>query len=338
MGVYLSDLRRRTLSDPWGRPIGRLDDLIARGGGDEPPVLVGVRARRGRAEIILPVDAVALHDAPVPRLIPVDTIVAQGSVQRGAGDLLLGRDVLDRQVIDLRGRRVVRADDVLLAENTGWWRVTGVTTGPRAVLRRLLPWRLRPHTAGTDACLLAWADLALLPRLVHDAVEPVDGRPLVALQPADLARIAAAVSIRQAAALLAALDDAQAAATLAVLGPGRRVTLVGTLMGSMGAPRLAAILGQMPPTSAGALLADLAPEAATALLRRLEPSVAAPLHARLAYPRVSVGGAMTAAVILVPAWPPIGVQGRCPSISSGDVAPARRSSSRLSQPSSYPAC
>jgi len=229
MAVYVSNLRGRTLVDPWARPIGRLDGLIVCGGGDEPPVLIGVRARRGREEITLPVDAVALRDAPVPRLIPVDTLRAYDPVRRGEGDLLLGRDMLDRQVIDLHGRRVVRADDVLLDEDTGWWRVRGVETGAGALRRRLLPRSLRPQPADAGARLLAWADLALLPRLGPDTVAPADGRRLATLHPVDLARIAAAVPPRQAAALLAALDDARAAATLALLEPGRRVTLVGPL-------------------------------------------------------------------------------------------------------------
>jgi hypothetical protein len=36
MAVYVSDLRKRTLVDPWARPIRRLDDLVARSNGDDP--------------------------------------------------------------------------------------------------------------------------------------------------------------------------------------------------------------------------------------------------------------------------------------------------------------
>lgn len=51
----------------------------------------------------------------------------------------LGRDVMDSQVVDVMGTRVVRVNDVRLAGLGSDWRLDGVEVGVRALLRRLLP-------------------------------------------------------------------------------------------------------------------------------------------------------------------------------------------------------
>jgi len=161
MGVYVSDLLGRTLVDPYARPVGRLDDLVAAPVGADPPVVRGLLVRRRRDTVFLPIDAVALLDAPLSRVIAVAAPAALRPIAR-RGDVLLGREVLGRRIIDRRGPRVVRAHDVALDEDTGWWEVAGVDTGAWAALRRLLPDALRPRACAGD-CLRPWADLAVLP-------------------------------------------------------------------------------------------------------------------------------------------------------------------------------
>ena len=161
MGVYVSDLLGRALVDPYARPLGRLDDLVAAPVGADPPLVRGLLVRRRRDTVFLPIDAVALLDAPLSRMIAVAAPAALRPIARG-GDVLLGREVLGRRMIDRRGQRVVRAHDVALDEDTGWWEVAGVDTGAWAALRRLLPGALRPR-ARAGNCLRPWADLAVLP-------------------------------------------------------------------------------------------------------------------------------------------------------------------------------
>lgn len=115
--------------------------------------------------------------------------------RRQADDLLLGREVLDREVIDLHRPRVVRANEVLV-DPARAWRVVGVD---------------------------------LLARLVPDGVLDADHRRLARVVPADLARICAALPPRQAAALLATLDEARAADTLALPPQPRQGAVLATL-------------------------------------------------------------------------------------------------------------
>jgi magnesium transporter len=303
VSLYLSDVIGRPLVNAQGRPLGRLVDLVARSTDDEAPPLLGAVVRRGHEDLWLPIDAVALLDAPRSRLILVETVAALRPLRPGrARDLMLGRDLLDREVIDVRCRRVVRVKDVPLDDTAGHWAVWGVDCGVRAALRRLMPTVLQPWVTDKGGGLLPWAAVALLPRLAPGGCAAADGRCLAGLTGADVARIVGAVPLRQAVSLLAVLDDARAAAALTRLPRGRAARLLERL----GPTQSAALLGRLPAHSAAALLSDLAPARAATLLRRMDPDVAAVAHARLTYPRGTVGALMSVPTALVPAWLHVG--------------------------------
>ena len=148
----LADLVGAPVREESGATVGRIADLGARLGGDRPPVTsLHVRLRRGGVRT-LPWDAVVRVDA--------GAIVRSGAAQASPTDeLLLGADVLDRQIVDLRGRRVTRVGDVELVEDGRLLRVAAVEIGPEAILRRLglrrVARRFRPR-------LLPWEELHLL--------------------------------------------------------------------------------------------------------------------------------------------------------------------------------
>src|SRR4029077_13550944 len=59
--------------------------------------------------------------------------------ERRPQEVLLKKDVLDRQLINVEGARLVRSNEIELARLDGWYRVVGVDVGPRGLVRRLLP-------------------------------------------------------------------------------------------------------------------------------------------------------------------------------------------------------
>ena len=114
-----------------GTRIGKLDDLIVQLGTDDPRVVaLRVRVehrRRGR----VPWSAVASFTDEVA--ISADP----ATDEVGDDELLLGRDVLDTQIFDVRGRRLTRVADVELALQEGELRVVGVDVGVAPLLLRL---------------------------------------------------------------------------------------------------------------------------------------------------------------------------------------------------------
>ncbi len=293
--MYLSDLLGRTLDDPRGQRVGRLRDVVARVEGDGPPTVIGLLVARRGQDVFLPLAAVA-------RLGPPPILRAGGrpdrleAYARRPAEILLGRDVMDGQVIDLRRPRVVRVNDVALGESTGVWRLAGVDTGPHALLRRLLPRALRPRD--DRARLLPWAHLELLASEVPGGGVAPDHRRLARLHPADIARVADAVPPRQASEIVAALPDDLAADTMQEMIDAKQADVLEQLDPA----RAADILDRMAPDDAADVLAELEPEDVDGVLRRMEPAEAADVHALLTYPKDTAGGLMTTDYALAPPW------------------------------------
>lgn len=135
-----------------GRRIGRLGDLGTAPGEPAPAVTGVVVNRRGEPPAWAAWDAVQRLDEDGVVLAP------EAALEAPRAEVLLARDVLDAQLVDLSGRRVVRVGDVRLRLDDRALYVEGVDAGLDSVLRRLGLARLA-RRAPRDA--IAWADLHL---------------------------------------------------------------------------------------------------------------------------------------------------------------------------------
>ncbi|SRX82487.1 cation transporter [Methanocella arvoryzae MRE50] [Mycolicibacterium parafortuitum] len=146
-----------------GGVVGRIADLIARPAGeaDLPVADQAVLSRRGKGSVVVPLGAVDLVHPHHLRLNDDVSDLPSFATESLADDaILLVRDVLDSQVIDIAGQRVTRVADVVLARrHDGRIEVVGVEVGFDAVLRRLgMDWVAEPMRR--DA--IAWTDLHLM--------------------------------------------------------------------------------------------------------------------------------------------------------------------------------
>ena len=144
-------LRRPVRLD--GRRIGRLDDVGVTAGDGEPVVAGVVVARHGQAPAWVPWSAVA-------ELGPAGVVLDAWEPAPVPPGVLLGRDVLDAQLLDIAGRRVVRVGDVDLERPAGGAGlvVTGVEAGLDSVARRL---GLRRLAARLPVLSVPWRELHL---------------------------------------------------------------------------------------------------------------------------------------------------------------------------------
>jgi len=137
----LADCLRLGVRDGAGAAVGRVGDVEVEGSERYPRVVALLIDRRG--------DRVAVPWSAIERVGPHDVrIRSTGPPQphrAGARTLLLRRDVLDAQVVDLAGRRLARVGDVELAERDGDLCACGVDVGLAAVARRLGLRRLARH-------------------------------------------------------------------------------------------------------------------------------------------------------------------------------------------------
>ena len=134
--AYISDLMGRPVADVDGERIGHLEDLIACVRGEMPhPAIVAIVVKRSGGMLTVPFADVAVLIAPA---IPLRKRVKDiAPYQPGEHDLYLARDVLDKQIIDTDGVRVVRVNDLELARVNGSIYVANVDIGGMGLLRRL---------------------------------------------------------------------------------------------------------------------------------------------------------------------------------------------------------
>src|SRR2546421_8308969 len=121
--LYLSQVLGRPILDLEGERVATLKDVIVRLGEEDHPPVAGFVARYRRRDFFLPRWRIA-HFAQDGVRLNSDILDLRPFVRRD-GEVLLARDVLDKQLIDVDGKRVVRVNDVQLIEAANEWRVPG---------------------------------------------------------------------------------------------------------------------------------------------------------------------------------------------------------------------
>ncbi len=132
--LYLSQVIGRPVRDRKGDPIGKVADLIV-AVGDRYPPLTGLVIETDGRRIFLPWSSVESLDISGVRLgtatIDIDKF------QQRPDEILLRADLLDKQIVDIDGRKVVRVNDLRLDEVDGAYHLVAVDVGAAGLLRRL---------------------------------------------------------------------------------------------------------------------------------------------------------------------------------------------------------
>jgi CBS domain-containing protein len=191
------------LVDRDGGRLGRVDDLIVRLGGEGYPPVTGVVATIAGRQVFVPADQIAEieHGRVGLRGVRLDL----QPFERRPNEVLLKKDVLDRQLINIDGARLVRSNEIELARLDGWYRVVGVDVGPRGIVRRLLPRHLADRV-GTGA-FLDWASVEPFTGHVPTVRLRVPHPKLARLHPAQLADLVEAASHQEGQEIIEAVGD-----------------------------------------------------------------------------------------------------------------------------------
>jgi magnesium transporter len=297
--IYLSKAIGRPVLDANSESIGRIDDLIVAVGDRYPPV-TGLVVTTDRRRIHLPWAQVATFDASGARL-STPTIDITKFHQR-PNEILLRADLLDKQIVDIDGRKVVRVNDLRLDEIEGRFRLVAVDVGAAGLVRRLGiegPYRVlaRNLRLPLPERYIDWEDVDPVETSIASIKLRVPHAGLAELHPADLASIIDQLAPRDRAGVLASLDDEAAADAIEEMDPETQVEVLEDL-----APERAAdILEEMSPDDAADLVADLSDETREEILALMERDEAEELGELLRYPEESAGGHMTTEFVAVPA-------------------------------------
>jgi Mg/Co/Ni transporter MgtE len=247
--------------------------------------------------MILPLTDVAVFVAPAIALKHHLDQVKPFSPQ--TEDIYLVRDVLDKQIIDKDGARVVRVNDLELVRVNGTYLVSNVDVGGMGILRRIGMAGFAQNLAGVlhvkiPKNYIAWDNMEIL-RYDQSMRLKVPVDMLSELHPADIAEIVSDLNRLQTSHFLDSLDMERLADTLEEVEPEFQARL----LEGMSDEKVADVLEEMEPDEATDLLAELPKERSEELLAMMEADDAKDIRKLLAYPEESAGGIMTTEYVTV---------------------------------------
>jgi hypothetical protein len=193
---------------PDGERVAALKDVIVRLGEEDHPPVSGFMAVTGAGILSA---ALAYRAFRRGGSALNSDILDLRPFMRRDGEVLLARDVLDKQLIDVDGKRVVRVNDVQIIEAANDWRVTGADVSLSGLWRRLAPSFMR---SGRAVEVIDWADVGYLATDAATVQLKSSRGKLTRLHPVEIARLAEAFSYQHGAEIVESLDDETAAETL----------------------------------------------------------------------------------------------------------------------------
>jgi magnesium transporter len=224
--------------------------------------------------------------------------------------LMLERDLLDQQIIDVHGHKVVRVNDVALVWETGavesdrpsplTLKISEVEVGTRGAIRRLLkglPVGIVDRVAcQVKATVIPWDFVDLIDRDPSRRVRlKIEQDKLAKMHPSDLADILEDLAPAEREALFSSLDEEVAAEALEEV----ELRTQKTLLESMGSEQIAGILEEMDPGAAADLLSELSDERSEAILEEMGAEERQEVEELLEYAPDSAAGLMTTDYVAV---------------------------------------
>ncbi|MQL50996.1 CBS domain-containing protein [Desulfofundulus thermobenzoicus] len=291
---FYSQVQGKPIYDEKGRKVGQLRDMAVRWDGICPRV-TGIKYARGVQKHI--------------GIGQIDRWDEQGLRLRGElsendlstlkeDEIYAGKWLLDKQIIDLKGSKVVRVNDIKLS----WVRhgetydviLLAVDIGLRGLFRRLgvefLVKKMEQHLVG-------WQYIKPLENLTANLRLRQEQDQISQLHPADIADIIEELDHRERAGFINHLDNETAAEALAEADLNTQVEIIER----MDSERASDILEEMPPDEAADILGELPEEKSRELLNLMEPEEAEDVRELMGYPEDTAGALMTTEYIGFPA-------------------------------------
>ncbi len=293
--VALSDLIGAPAIDKTGSRAGKVREVTLAPQENSSQV-VGFVIKTQHGDRLVPASAVSIINHGLHITTAANDWTPYGG---GEGLLLLERDLLDQQIIDVHGRKVVRVNDVDIHEESGnghiILKIGAVDVGARGAIRRLLKGVV---PAAALHLLLEKIPPRMIPWEFVDLIEIDPARRvklkislarLAQLHPADIADIVEDLAPAEREAIFETLDDGVAAETLEEIDPKMQVSI----LSSLDSDRAADIVEEMDPDAAADLLGDMHPDDSQEILTEMEPAERAEVTELMTFHDNTAAGRMT---------------------------------------------
>lgn len=291
--MYASELIGDPVVDRVQEPVGKVKDILIVLGEVFPKVSgLLITAEHDRKEKVLLLGEIDLIGKQFVATKSVKDRVPLTSLREG--DILLARDVMDKQIVDVEGARVIRVNDLKLAKVDQEVRLTAADIGFSGLLRRIgllgvVGWFLGLFAKKVPEALIGWDHVEPLKTDLAKGRIAIPTKKTEDLHPADIAQIISQVHTEERTAIFSALSEKTAAEALHELEPMIGALLISTL----DTKKALGILEKMPPDEVADILGDLPPERTEEILRLIRPRKAAQIQKLLKHKDETAGGLMT---------------------------------------------
>jgi magnesium transporter len=288
---FISELvgRKATIDD---LPIGKVSDFVVNKPDDTFPHIDGIIVKTAQGRRLVPIEQVADIDHHGTMAL---TMTPKEAAPSDKDTLYLVSDLLDKQIVDVDGRKVVRINDIEIASTAGRLRVIAADVGLSGLLRRLglrslgKRWTQQKYK-GAPRALIPWSSVAPITDKNPAQVQlNVTERKLARMHPSELAEIIGDLSKSEALTIVRQLDDETAADAFEHLDRETQMSL----LEDIGTERAADIIEEMDADDAADLIAELPEEDRAKLLGEMNTFTAHELRELAKYPEDTAGGLMT---------------------------------------------
>jgi CBS domain-containing protein len=297
--LFLSEILNKPVLDPRGEELGKLKDVsIVKG---EPlPKVDSLIIEKKKNLYKIPWSSMNIFNKRIMAATLYSDALSPYTYSED--DLLAARDILDKQIVDANGVKVVRANDIKLEGYDSNAILVAVDVGMRGILRRLGIERggedfLRLFRAQLPYNLISWNYIQPLQPKLSTITLTVPRQMVSELHPADLAELISQVSHNEGTQFVENLDVETAAEAISELEPDARIAMIR----DMKSDKAANIIGEMSPDLAADLLGGLPADKAKDILEHIKQEDAEDIQELLSHEEDTAGGLMTNEFIAYPA-------------------------------------
>ncbi|GBD99275.1 magnesium transporter MgtE [bacterium BMS3Abin07] len=296
--LFLSEIIKKPVLDFKGDVAGKLKDILIIKG-LPLPVISALLVKRGKKTLRIDWGDVNIFNR---RIISTKLLTEEASVYIPRDeDLFAVRDILDRQIVDANGAKVVRVNDIKLEGYNSQAVLSAVDIGMRGIMRRLRVEKkggeiLKLFRIRLPYNLISWNYIQPLEPKLKSIALTVPRQMMSELHPADIAEIISSVSRDEGASLFRELNIEAAADTLPELEPEVQTALIS----DMEPEKASDIIEQMEPDEAADLLSDLPAATVKILLELIEKEDAEDIQELLSHEEDTAGGLMTSEFLSYP--------------------------------------
>ncbi len=298
---YLSRIIGRKVYDPEGHFIGIVKDLLANSDSSRHSLgrllIEGIKLKRNKKTSIYSFKNFHVEKIRGKIHVTCDQL-ADMPADATSNHLYLVDAVLDKQIVDLNGRKLVRVNDVRLVSIASGTFTVAVDIGVEGLLRRIgivKPVRnfLALLRVSIPAKFILWEDIEAIGFLNQNIKLSKSYTKLQTLHPSDLADIIEDLGKTASTQVFSALDEEKAADVLEELETDTQVHI----LESLSIEKAADVLEKMPADEVADIFDSLGDEKVELLLNEMEKDTSQEVRELLDYPDNSVGGIMSTEVL-----------------------------------------